>query len=85
MSTTKKLRQASAVNMATRMSVKLEMMGATYSDGRLLCIDKDKSIKEETGAYDPSVYSSIVISLSGDSSVVSIVDIDGNTVWSKKV
>ena len=55
------------------------------SDGRLLCIDKDKSIKEETGAYDPSVYSSIVISLSGDSSVVSIVDIDGNTVWSKKV
>ena len=55
------------------------------SDGRLLCIDKDKSIKEETGAYDPSVYSSLVISLSGDSSVVSIVDIDGNTVWSKNV
>ena len=55
------------------------------SDGRLLCVDKNKSVKEETGVYDTSVYSSIEISLSGDSSVISIVDIDGNTVWSKNV
>ncbi len=35
--TIKKLRMASAVNMATRISVRLEMMEDRYSDGRLRC------------------------------------------------
>ena len=54
------------------------------SDGKLICIDENKSVKEKVGVFDPSIHHNLV-SLSGDSSVLSVVDYSGNVIWSKNI
>ena len=55
------------------------------SDGKLICIDKEKNIKEEIKVFDPSEDDYIALSLSGNSSTLSVVDASQNVIWSKKI
>lgn len=54
------------------------------SDGRLLHVDNSGIIREIGGVFDPTEQGSLM-SLSAESSTVSVVDYSGNTIWKENI
>ncbi len=54
------------------------------SDGKMLCVYENKSIKEVTGVFDNSIHLE-EISLSGNSSELYVVDASQEKIWSENI